>query len=187
MTDDGTRSSNVIIGRFGQHRDSVPVVAPLSQSAMRLHFFGMLASFQRGRAGFVSDRYLAAIHTGTSSSAITELADAGLWERINDGFQVRLPEVMRIATELEYHLAQQPLRAVSDSPRTYFGVRRRVGRQLNTWRVPAGKHTKPSVETSVSLDDEVAVQRSLPSQLALWRHLFADAETLQTADEDSEN
>ena len=134
MTDRGAKSSNVIYGRFEQYQDGAEVTAPLSQPAIRLHFFGMLASFQRGRAGYISDRYLAAIDTGASSSAIAELLDAGLWERIDDGFQVRQLEIMRIATELAYHLAQQPL-TTSASPPTSDDASQRVGhRQINTGR-----------------------------------------------------
>lgn len=152
MTDHGTTSTNVIFGRFGRHRADAPVTAPLSQPAIRLHFFGMLASFQRGRAGYISDCYLAAIDTGASPSAIADLVDAGVWERSDDGYQVRQLEIMRIATELAHHLAQQPLSATPASPRADAGAPRRIGfGEINTGHAACRKGVDLAAVESVGV------------------------------------
>jgi hypothetical protein len=61
-----------------------PVV---SMAALQLHAAGIVNSARDGHPGFVSDDYLSAIAAETSITA-TELCTAGMWRRVEGGYEV---------------------------------------------------------------------------------------------------
>ena len=75
----------------------------LSRAAMHLHTFGVLSSIEAGNPGFVSDRYLNAINTETSITAL-ELCLAGLWDRVPCGYRVSDSDTMSVATQIHGQL-----------------------------------------------------------------------------------
>ncbi len=75
----------------------------LSRAAMHLHTFGVLSSIEAGNPGFVSDRYLNAINTETSITAL-ELCLAGLWDRVPCGYRVSDADTMSVATQIHGQL-----------------------------------------------------------------------------------
>lgn len=75
----------------------------LSRAAMHLHTFGVLSSIEAGNPGFVSDRYLNAITTDTSISAL-ELCLSGLWERTSCGYRVSDADTLSVAEQIHGQL-----------------------------------------------------------------------------------
>jgi hypothetical protein len=75
----------------------------LSRAAMHLHTFGVLSSIEAGTPGFVSDRYLNAINTETSITAL-ELCLAGLWERVACGYVVSDADTLAVAHQIHRQL-----------------------------------------------------------------------------------
>jgi hypothetical protein len=71
----------------------------ISLAALRLHAQGLLASFEAGHAGFVSDRYLATFGPDTAP-AVLELCLAGVWARVGAGYEVVSSEALRMAHEV---------------------------------------------------------------------------------------
>jgi hypothetical protein len=75
----------------------------VSRSALRLHVYAVLASIEADTAGLVTDAYLDAVTAETSVDAL-ELETAGLWTRVDAGYQVLDSEVMRMASEVHRQL-----------------------------------------------------------------------------------
>lgn len=84
-----------------EDRAATPLHGPspsMSLAALRLHARGLLASFEAGDAGFVSDAYLDA--RPDSASEVLELCLAGVWTRADGGYAVVSSEALRMAYEL---------------------------------------------------------------------------------------
>ena len=77
----------------------------VSRSALRLHVYAVLASIEADSAGLVTDTYLDAVTAETSVDAL-ELCTAGLWTRVDAGYQVRDGEVLRMASEVHRQLEE---------------------------------------------------------------------------------
>lgn len=77
----------------------------VSRTAMRLHVYAVLASIEADHAGLVTDAYLDAVTAETSVDAL-ELCTAGLWTRVEGGYEVLDSEVMRMASELHRQLEE---------------------------------------------------------------------------------
>ena len=68
----------------------------LSRAAFQMHGFGMLNSIRDGHPGFVSDDYLNTISAETSITA-AELCTAGLWVRVDDGYEILDTEMIEMS------------------------------------------------------------------------------------------
>ena len=75
----------------------------ISRGALKLHTYAVLVSIEVGEAGHISDHYLNAIGVETSVTAL-ELTLAGLWTRVQDGYQVSEAETLRVAREVQRQL-----------------------------------------------------------------------------------
>ncbi|MGH8862661.1 MAG: hypothetical protein ACRDVG_15750 [Jatrophihabitantaceae bacterium] len=71
----------------------------VSRRALRLHAQGLLDSVEKGRAGFVSDDFLASLG-GDAAAAVVELCVLGIWARRCDGYRVMSSEASRMADEV---------------------------------------------------------------------------------------
>jgi hypothetical protein len=64
----------------------------ISIAALRVHSLGLLASVELGQAGHVPDSYLAALAAeqayGDTTVAVLELSMAGVWRRVDGGYQI---------------------------------------------------------------------------------------------------
>lgn len=78
-------------------------ISSMSLAALRLHARGLLASFEAGDAGFVSDTYLDG-HPD-SATEVLELCRAGVWTRTDGGYAVVSSEALRMAYELHQQLS----------------------------------------------------------------------------------
>ncbi|HEY1486469.1 MAG TPA: hypothetical protein VGF84_10220 [Micromonosporaceae bacterium] len=67
----------------------VPTQRAISLEALRLHAGGLLASFERGHAGFVPDEFLAGLGRDTAE-VVLELCLYGVWQRADGGYAVGL-------------------------------------------------------------------------------------------------
>ncbi|ODU05981.1 MAG: hypothetical protein ABS81_06075 [Pseudonocardia sp. SCN 72-86] len=72
--------------------------AVLSLPAFELHGHGMRNSIADGDPGFVSDSYLNAVNAKTTVTA-AELCTAGLWLRVDDGYEILDPEMVQMTLE----------------------------------------------------------------------------------------
>ncbi|HEY2271521.1 MAG TPA: hypothetical protein VGH30_02000 [Jatrophihabitantaceae bacterium] len=77
----------------------VPTQRAISLEALRLHAGGLLASFERGHAGFVPDEYLAGLGRDTAE-VVLELCLYGVWQRADGGYAVASSEALRMAHEV---------------------------------------------------------------------------------------
>jgi hypothetical protein len=68
----------------------------ISRAAVQLHGFGIVNSVQDGHPGFVSDDYLNAISAETTITA-AELCAAGMWRRVDGGYEVLDQEMVQIS------------------------------------------------------------------------------------------
>jgi hypothetical protein len=68
----------------------------LSRAAFDLHSFEIMNSVKDGTPGFVSDDYLNAIPAETSITA-AELCTAGMWRRVEGGYEVLDQEMVDFA------------------------------------------------------------------------------------------
>lgn len=73
--------------------------AVLSRGAFMLHSFAIQNSITDGHPGFVSDDYLNAITAATTTTA-AELETAGLWGRVEGGYQVLDQSTLQMAIEV---------------------------------------------------------------------------------------
>jgi hypothetical protein len=103
MTGASDDPGDAVFVRFGgQARRTAPLV---SRAALRLHVYAILASVEAGRPGLVTDQYLDAVTVDTSVAAL-ELCTAGLWKRVEDGYEVLETETLRVAGEVHRQLDQ---------------------------------------------------------------------------------
>lgn len=83
------------IGGADESTDDAPIV---SRAAFQLHSFGIVNSVEDGHPGFVSDDYLNAISAETTITA-AELCTAGLWRRVDGGYEVLEPELVQMVVD----------------------------------------------------------------------------------------
>ena len=75
--------------RMQSHWLNNPDFDDLSDAAWRVFTGALMWSNGRGTDGLIPTRYLRLLHPeGTQEGAARELADAGLWEATNDGYQL---------------------------------------------------------------------------------------------------
>jgi hypothetical protein len=84
---------------------AAPRQQPISLPALRLHALGLLASFEAGRPGYVSDRDLARFG-GEPAAPVLELCVAGVWARVDGGYQIVSSEALRMAHEVHRQVRQ---------------------------------------------------------------------------------
>jgi hypothetical protein len=84
-----------------------PLDRSLSLGALRLHAQALLASFEAGHAGFVSDEYLTGV-AGDTAVTVLELCVAGVWARAADGYRVVSSEALRMAAEVHRQMSDEP-------------------------------------------------------------------------------
>jgi hypothetical protein len=101
----GDDSAYTVFVRFGGRRGSLPGDRLVSRAALRLHVYAVLASIEADRPGLITDEYLNAVRGETSVAAL-ELCTAGLWTRVEDGYEVPEAETMRMATEVHRQLEE---------------------------------------------------------------------------------
>lgn len=101
------RSRDRVYGDAGHSADAPPRVATRgpSFSSLRLHAQGLLASFEAGQPGLVSDRFLDGLGD-EALSAVLELCRCGVWARVDDGYQVVSSEAVRMAHEVHHQMRQ---------------------------------------------------------------------------------
>ena len=95
--------SNVIRVDFTRPMAREEISGPLSPPALRLHVFGVVASIEAGRSGFISDGYLHSVSIDIET-ATAELCDARVWVRCEGGYLVHDREVVVVATEIRAQL-----------------------------------------------------------------------------------
>jgi hypothetical protein len=78
---------------------------PISLTSLRLHAQGLLASFEAGDAGFVSDHYLAKFGDDVASPVL-ELCLAAVWARVPGGYQIVSSEALRMAYEVHQQMRE---------------------------------------------------------------------------------
>ena len=104
MRDDADDAAHTTFVRLRRSRsDAGSDELVLSRAAMHLHTFGVLSSIETGNPGFVSDRYLNAISTETSITAL-ELCLAGVWERTSCGYRVSDADTLSVAEQIHGQL-----------------------------------------------------------------------------------
>ena len=69
----------------------------VSVGALRLHAQALLASFEAGHAGFVTDTFVATLDAGPE---VGELCRSGIWSRGEGGYRVVSSEALRMADEV---------------------------------------------------------------------------------------
>jgi hypothetical protein len=77
----------------------------LSPTSLRLHAQALLASFEAGHPGLVTDRDLAGFGDEVTPAAL-ELCRSGVWVRTDGGYRVVLSEALRMAHEVHRQMRQ---------------------------------------------------------------------------------
>src|SRR5579875_1603144 len=80
----------------------------ITREALKLHTYAVIVSIKDGHPGFVADEYLSAVRVETSLSAL-ELTLAGLWCRVDGGYEVSEDETLRVARIVQRQLAELEL------------------------------------------------------------------------------
>ncbi len=70
----------------------------LTRAAFQLHTFAVMNSIRDGHPGFVSDDYLNAVPSETTTTVL-ELEAAGMWERREDGYFIVADEMVKAAID----------------------------------------------------------------------------------------